>query len=238
VYFASRDNEMSSLYTRMKITFGRADADADALCALQSSAAVSVSDGADKTLALSPVNQSTGTGVIIYPGGRCDARAYAPIMRPLVTAGHHVFMPQMPLRLAVLDTQRAAKIMASQPAIKTWHIGGHSMGGAMAAAYAFANMRQVAGLFFIASYPAAKHAIPGTELPVTMIYGTHDFITSKSECAAAHERLPTHTNFVEVAGGDHYQFGSFAGMDVTATISRAEQQDQTVAALLAHFGHT
>ena len=40
-----------------------------------------------------------------------------------------------------------------------------------------------------------------------------------------------HADFIAIEGGDHYQFGSFDNMDVTATISRDEQQQQTVQAL-------
>jgi pimeloyl-ACP methyl ester carboxylesterase len=142
-----------------------------------------------------------------------------------------VVVPNMPLRLAVLDANRAGTIMAAYPNIKRWIIGGHSMGGAMAAAYAFKNPGSVAGLIFLASYPANMHAMPDATLPVAMLYGTHDFITRKSEFEASHERLPKHTQFIAIEGGDHYQFGSFANKEVTATISRADQQQQTLDAL-------
>lgn len=225
---------MSSLYTRLKITFGSANADAEALAALRDTDTVRVSQ-TGKLLTFKPRSAGSGRGVILYPGGRCDARGYAPLAQSLAAAGHAVFVPTMPLRLAVLDPKRAATLIAAEPAITAWHLGGHSMGGAMAAAFACANREQLAGLFFIASYPAAMHAMADATLSATMIYGTHDFITRRSEFEAAHERLPAHTRFVAVTGGDHYQFGSFAGMEVTATITRAEQQAQTVAALLEHL---
>jgi pimeloyl-ACP methyl ester carboxylesterase len=106
------------------------------------------------------------------------------------------------------------------------------MGGAMAASYVFKNPGKASGLFFMASYPSGMHAIPDHDLPVMMIYGTHDFITRKSEFEAAYERLPATTDFVAIKGGDHYQFGSFGNVEVTATISRAEQQRQTTQALI------
>ena len=65
-----------------------------------------------------------------------------------------------------------------------------------------------------------------------MLYGTHDFITRKAEFEASHERLPEHTEFIPVEGGDHYQFGSFGNVDITATVARDVQQAQTVDALL------
>ena len=106
------------------------------------------------------------------------------------------------------------------------------MGGAMAAGFAYKNADSLAGLFFIGSYAAKMHAMPESNLPTLMIPGTHDFVTRKSEFDAQPERLPAHTIYAAIEGGDHYQFGSFKNVDVTATISRSEQQDQTVQALL------
>jgi pimeloyl-ACP methyl ester carboxylesterase len=220
---------MSSLYTRLKITLGKANADEHAAAAMQPDYKSAVSAG--KNIVITPGSNSAQTGVIFYPGGRCESSAYVPVLRPLAATGNMVVIPNMPLRLAVLDANRASKIMAAYPDIKRWIIGGHSMGGAMAAAYVYKHPNTVKGLFFTASYPSGMHAMPDSKLPVAMIYGTHDFITRKSEFEASHERLPQHTRFVAIEGGDHYQFGSFGNVEVTATITRDEQQRQTIAAL-------
>jgi len=220
---------MSSLYTRLKITLGKANADSSALPALLSDDEITITEDSDITLLATDTNPTTG--IIFYPGGRCDPHAYAPVLRPLAAAGYLIVVPHMPLRLAVLDANRAGKIMGAYPGIKNWAVGGHSMGGAIAAAYVYKHPATVGGLFFIASYPAKMHALPDIHIPVTMLYGTHDFITRKSEFEASHERLPKHTDFVAIQGGDHYQFGSFCNVDITATISRDEQQLQTVSAM-------
>jgi pimeloyl-ACP methyl ester carboxylesterase len=153
------------------------------------------------------------------------------MLRPLAAAGYLIVIPHMPLRLAVLDTNRAGKIMGTYPGITNWVVGGHSMGGAMAAAYVYKHPATVGGLFFMASYPSKMHAMPDAHMPIAMIYGTHDEITRKTEFEASYERLPKHTEFVAIDGGDHYQFGSFSNVGVTATISREDQQVQTVCAM-------
>ncbi len=89
----------------------------------------------------------------------------------------------------------------------------------------------------MASYPSSLHAMPQIDIPVTMIYGTHDFVTRKAEFEASYERLPKHTEFIAVEGGDHYQFGSFGNVDVTATVPRDVQQAQTVDALRRFIDH-
>ena len=110
------------------------------------------------------------------------------------------------------------------------------MGGAMAAAYVYKHPElagdRIKGLFFLASYPSGMHAMPDSTLPITLIYGTHDMITRNSEFEASRQRLPAHTVYTAIEGGDHYQFGSFGNVDVTATIMRAEQQRQVTQALL------
>lgn len=225
---------MSSLYTRLKITLGSANADEHALTALQPDYQTSVTQ--DKDIVLTPGGNQRHTGIILYPGGRCDSRAYAPVMQSLATIGYLVVIAQMPLRLAVLDMNRADKIMAAHSSIRRWIIGGHSMGGAMAAAYVFKHPEltgdRVKGLFFLASYPSGMHAMPDSVLPMTLIYGTHDMVTRKSEFDASRQRLPKHTIYTAIEGGDHYQFGSFGNVEVTATISREEQQRQVIQALL------
>ena len=98
---------MSSLLTRLKITFGKANADNSALTALQSDDKITVTDDSDITLLAIDTNPETG--IIFYPGGRCDPHAYAPVLRPLAAAGYLIVIPHMPLRLAVLDANRAGK---------------------------------------------------------------------------------------------------------------------------------
>ena len=112
---------MSSLYTRLKITLGKANADEHALEALTPDYKSSVT--LSKDIVIAPGSNTPQTGIILSPGGRCDSRAYAPVMRPLAATGNLVVIPNMPLRLAVLDADRAAKIMAQYPDIKRWIIG-------------------------------------------------------------------------------------------------------------------
>ena len=77
---------MSSLYTRLKITLGSANADEEGLIALRSDDSITVTEGKD--IVFRPAASEPDTGIILYPGGRCDARAYAPIMRELAAAGN------------------------------------------------------------------------------------------------------------------------------------------------------
>lgn len=187
-----------------------------------------------KWMVFSPLSLSTKTGVIIYPGGRVDPRAYAPLAKEIARAGYLVVLPPMPLNLAFTDVNVADEIMAANPDIKHWYVGGHSLGGSMAAEYVAANPEKVDGLFLWASYSAEGtdlSAIPN--LKVLSIYGTED--GGAAEIRLSQERSPADTVWVEMQGGNHAQFGWYGIQpgDGVATISREEEQAQILEATLA-----
>ena len=80
----------------------------------------------------------------------------------------------MPLSLAVFDADRAGEIIAAYPQIEHWSIGGHSLGGAMAASYVYKNLDRGYGLVLWASYPASSNDLSSEDVPVLSIYGTRD----------------------------------------------------------------
>ena len=59
----------------------------------------------------------------------------------------------MPLNFAMLSPNKAEKIIKENDDIKSWVIGGHSLGGVVAAKFA-ANDKNVDGVVFLASYPS------------------------------------------------------------------------------------
>lgn len=204
----------------------------EALAALESDNGVTVTNEA--WMVFSPGGAAPQTGVIIYPGGHVDPRAYAPLANEIARAGYLVILPPMPLNLAVTGINVADKIMAANPTIEHWYVGGHSLGGAMAAEYAAANAGKIDGLFLWASYSAEStdlSVIPG--LKVLSIYGTED--GGVDEIRLSRERLPEDVVWVEMQGGNHAQFGWYGLQpgDGTAAISREEQQDWILRETLA-----
>ena len=83
-----------------------------------------------------PLITEPTTGLIFYPGGKVDARAYAPAAHAIAAQGYLVVITPMPLNLAVFGVDRAADVVKAFPSIKHWAIGGHSLGGSMAASFA------------------------------------------------------------------------------------------------------
>jgi len=172
-------------------------------------------------------------GFIFYPGGLVDPAAYAPLMERLAGDGVLAIVVPMPLDLAVLGINRADDVIAAYPDIDTWIIGGHSLGGAMAAQYVSGHPGTVDGLVFLASYPAESTDLSAFDLGVVSIYGTEDGVAG-DVFEASLQRLPEDTSLEVIEGGNHAQFGNYGPQsgDGTATVSREEQQELTASAIL------
>jgi hypothetical protein len=204
-----------------------------ALAALESDERVQVTTG--DWLVFTPMTQPVTSGFIFYPGGRVDGRSYAPAARAIAAAGHLVVIPSMPLNLAVFAPNRAVEVQAAYPTITTWGIGGHSLGGAMAASFVFRQAGTVDTLVLWASFPAENQSLADrTALTVASIYGTLDGLATVDEIEQSRSLLPPDTTFVPIVGGNHAQFGWYGDQrgDNPATISRVEQQEQAVNATL------
>jgi len=205
----------------------------EALAALASDEQVLVTT--DPWLVFRPVTTPVQGGLILYPGGRVDARSYAPAAHAIAAEGYLVVITPMPLNLAVFAPGRAEEVIAAHPEVTEWAISGHSLGGAMAANFVFHHPDLVDTLVLWAAFPAENNALAErSRLAVTSIYGTLDGLATPADIDASRPRLPGDTLFVPIEGGNHAQFGWYGPQagDNPATISRAEQQDAVVAATL------
>ena len=77
--------------------------------------------------------ESPTAGLIFYPGGKVENTAYAPLLHDLAEGGILCVLVKMPCNLAVLGMNAADGIPECFPEVTDWYIGGHSLGGAMAA---------------------------------------------------------------------------------------------------------
>lgn len=186
-------------------------------------------------ITFSPAGQAPRAGLIVYPGGHVDPRAYAPLARQIAAQGYKVVIVPMPLALAVMAPNRALEVMAADPSIDTWAIGGHSLGGAMAARFAYTHPDSVDGLVLWAAYPASTDNLSGFDIAAASIYGTLDGLATGDKIGASRPLLPATTRWVAIEGGNHAQFGDYglqAG-DGQASISAAVQQAQAAEATVA-----
>jgi dienelactone hydrolase len=174
------------------------------------------------------------TGFIFYPGGRVDFRSYAPGARAIAGAGYLVVMVPMPLNLAILAPDRALEVQKAFPDVRQWVIGGHSLGGVMAARFAFKHPDKVKGLVLWASYPPGSVDLSNSNIAAASISGSLDGLSTPEKIQTSRKLMPAATRWVAIEGGNHAQFGWYGPQngDRPATLSHAEQQALIVVATL------
>lgn len=203
-----------------------------ALEALKSDALVNVR--LQPWLTFSPAHESPTTGFIFYPGGRISNQGYSDFMKAIASEGYLVVVPKMPLNIAAFSPNLADEITAAHPEITHWVIGGHSIGGTMAAQYTKTHPDLIAGLIIWASYPADNADLSSSNLPAALIYGSLDPTVNDTSVAERKHLLPANTLYVRIEGGDHHQFGSYVIQpdEHFATIGAESQQTQIIKATL------
>ena len=113
----------------------------------------------------------------------------------------------MPFNLAVFDINAAKGITEKLPDIEKWYIGGHSLGGSMAAAYFSKNTDEFEGLILLAAYSTADFS--GTDEKVISIYGSEDGVLNREKYDEYESNLPDgYTEYI-IDGGCHAGFGMY-----------------------------
>jgi pimeloyl-ACP methyl ester carboxylesterase len=187
-------------------------------------------------LAFRPVGTQPAVGLIFYPGARADARAYAPIAKDIAGEGYQVVVVPMPLNMAIFDPGAAGRVIKTYPDIERWVVGGHSLGGAMAASFARNHPDAVDGLVVWAPYYLLRYPdLSGSDLEVVTIYGTLDGLIPPARIEASRPYLPDDARWIAIEGGNHAQFSWYGGQtgDNPATITREAQQQETISATLS-----
>ena len=136
-----------------------------------------------------------------------------------------VVIAPMLFNLAVLSPERAQDIIDTYQGVRTWAIGGHSLGGSMAARFASLHIKEIKGLVLWASYPASTDDLSTSALPVLSVSASRDGLATPAKIAAARPLLPPTTVYRPIDGGNHAQFGSYGTQmgDHSATITADEQ---------------
>ncbi|KZS48540.1 hypothetical protein AWU65_22680 [Paenibacillus glucanolyticus] len=183
-----------------------------------------------------PVNgDSLPPDIIFYPGGLVEPKSYAPFARKMAEKGYRVYIAAMPLNLAVFGQNKADSFIEEYPDNR-YVIGGHSLGGVFASRYAAEHSDAIDGVFFLASYADDKGALNGLDMSVLQITGTQDGVLDRSKWETARTNLPDGTMYVDIAGANHGQFGSYGFQkgDREAYLT-AEEQLQEVTEALDHW---
>ncbi len=161
----------------------------------------------------SPQGGPSALGMVFYPGARVPPEAYAYLGQALARAGFTVVIVAFPLNFAVFAPSKAQVAIKAQPEVKAWVLGGHSLGGAMAAGYCASKPFGIAGLLLLASYPGGGSDLSASTLPVLSISASNDGLATPAKVRSARRLLPSNTRYVEIAGGTHAQFAEYGLQD-------------------------
>ena len=180
--------------------------------------------------------KDASVGFIFYPGGKVESLAYVPLMRALTEKGFLCVLVEMPFHLAVFDANAAEGIPQQYPEIERWYIGGHSLGGSMAAAYVAKCPDAFEGLVLLGSYSTAD--LTETDLQVLSVYGSEDQVLNRENYEENKGNLPKDFEEVILEGGCHANFGMYGAQkgDGTPAITREEQLLLTADAFAAIAG--
>lgn len=166
------------------------------------------------------LSEEATVGVIFYPGGKVEAKAYSKLCLELSQQGVSVFLVDMPFNLAVFDLDAANRVRKLNPQITTWFIAGHSLGGAMAFSHFEAHPNDYAGIILLAAYPLNE-----TDRPVLILKGSNDLVLDAAKLDGF--------DYITIPGGNHAQFGNYGLQkgDGTATITPLAQREFTIEAI-------
>lgn len=175
-------------------------------------------------------------GFIFYPGGKVEYTAYVPLIYCLAQNGVVCVITEMPFNLAVMDINAADKALEKLADVKNWYVGGHSLGGSMAASWVEGTDDDIDGLILLASYSTAD--LSQKDIDVLSIYGTEDNVLNIEKYNKYFSNLPADTTELIIEGGNHAQFGCYGQQDGDgqAIIADTLQWDITVNAITEFMG--
>ena len=174
---------------------------------------------ADGTVIFSPENPQTG--FVFYPGGKVEHTAYEPLMQVLAARGVLCVLIEMPFRLAVLDVNAADGVQENFPKIKHWYIGGHSLGGSMAATYLKNHVDLFEGLVLLGAYATVD--LSASDLAVLSLYGSEDGVMNREKYAECIKNLPADFTEIVIEGGNHANFGMYGAQEGDGAASRTNE---------------
>lgn len=184
--------------------------------------------------ALAYVPDAPVAGLIFYPGGKVEYTAYEPLMLACARQGILCVLIKMPGNLAVLDANAADGIQEHFPEIRNWYLGGHSLGGSMAAFHAADNTEDYQGLVLLAAYSTKD--LRNTDLNVLSVYGSEDRVLNMENYNKNRSNLPSAFTEVIIDGGCHAYFGMYGSQDGDGIPAVSNKQQIAITAeQISHF---
>ncbi|MGV3522676.1 MAG: alpha/beta hydrolase [Candidatus Sericytochromatia bacterium] len=182
---------------------------------------------------IEPIGDKKQTAILFYPGGQVHPTAYIPTLASLASQGYTAVIARMPFDLAVFDPDKGQRLKEDYPYVQKWVLMGHSLGGAMAIRSLKRFPESFQGLVLLAAYGDPNASLVDWNGPVLSISADLDGLATPPEIEKGKSDLPATTRYVEIAGGNHAQFGEYGLQtgDGQARISGHAQRELTAQAI-------
>jgi len=178
----------------------------------------------------------SGPGFLFFPGARVRPEAYIDHLALVAREGFRVVIVRLPFDLAILAPRRGEHVLRElgEAGARTWVVGGHSLGGVVAAGAARRGDPRIVGLVLFASYPADSGSLADRNIPVLSLYASGDGLATPDEIRDRARLLPADTRYVLIEGGNHAGFGSYGPQrgDGVARISPRVQHGTSAAEIV------
>ncbi len=180
----------------------------------------------DGVVVLTPAGESDGVGLVFLAGAKVDADAYAATFHEVVARGTTVVIVQPFLNLAILERRPLSAFTDEAPDVRTWAVGGHSMGGVKACTWAEDDA--VDALVLLASYCSLGDLSDRTDLVALSVSGTADGLVSLGDLDDSMPLMPPETTRVRLDGVSHAQFGAYGEQPGDGTPSVSDDEARTL----------
>ena len=201
-------------------------------------ARVSLDDVGGRVLSIRPETSDGDLLLVLYPGGLVRPQAYEWLGRALAEQGVQTVIPEFFADLAVTGKDRADALIAHYAAGRTVVIGGHSLGGAMAADYASRHADKLSGLILLAAYPAGGIDLTGTTFASLALMGENDQVAAASAVRGGLAQLSPTSTLEVIPGSAHACFGRYGPQagDGIPSVDRASAEQAIIERVVAYLG--
>lgn len=164
--------------------------------------------------------------IVFIPGGLVEPDSYKYLAISLAKENYNVTIVKPLFNLAILNSNQAINYIDED--LDNIVIG-HSLGGTVASIVA-SKQEEVMSIIFLGSYPLRDVS----DINALIITGEFDEVLNQESFSDSLNLVGEETVFMEIAGGNHAQFGWYGPQkgDGEAMISTLEQQNQIIQAIL------
>jgi len=180
---------------------------------------------------MAPVSSASGHGVLYFPGARVDPHSYLYPLADVAASGVTVVIMKPLMNMALFDQRDLDTLTQFTPAVTSWTLAGHSLGGVRACM--LADDARVTSLVLFASYCA--NDLSSAQLDVALVTGDQDGLIDSEALTQSLAFLPAgRFEPIIIEGANHASFGTYGAQpgDGPAVVQQGDMRERITEILL------